>query len=115
MRLWEGLSAELNFNLMLSQRGVLNLAHSEADIREGIRRVGANRLQGIDAEWLDPAAVKHFCPILNISTPTLRRPATRCWERRCSGVAAWRATTRSPGALPAPPTRAASTSSRIAR
>src|SRR5438270_5710047 len=42
LKLWEGLSAELNFNLMLSQRGGLNLAHSEADIREGIRRAGAN-------------------------------------------------------------------------
>ncbi len=45
LKLWEGLSAELNFNVMLSQRGVLNLAHSEADIREGQRRAGANRLQ----------------------------------------------------------------------
>ena len=67
LKLWEGLSAELNFNVMLSQRGVLNLAHSEADIREGMRRAGANRLNGIDAEWLDPAAVQRFCPILDIS------------------------------------------------
>ncbi|MGC2414938.1 MAG: FAD-dependent oxidoreductase, partial [Stellaceae bacterium] len=67
LKLWEGLSAELNFNVMLSQRGVLNLAHSEADIREGQRRPGANRLQGIDAEWLDAQAVKRFCPIVNIA------------------------------------------------
>src|SRR5690242_19995841 len=67
LKLWEGLSAELNFNVMLSQRGVVNLAHSEADIREGMRRVGANRLNGIDAEWLDPAQVKRFCPIVNIA------------------------------------------------
>ena len=67
LKLWEGLSAELNFNVMLSQRGVLNLAHSEADIREGMRRVNANRLNGIDAEWLDREAVKRFCPILNVS------------------------------------------------
>jgi sarcosine oxidase subunit beta len=67
LKLWEGLSAELNFNLMLSQRGVLNLAHSEADIREGMRRAGANRLNGIDAEWLDPGAVKRFCPIISVS------------------------------------------------
>ena len=38
LRLWEGLSAELNFNLMLSQRGVLNLAHTEGDVRECRRR-----------------------------------------------------------------------------
>src|SRR6266849_1561261 len=67
LKLWEGLSAELNFNVMLSQRGVLNLAHSEADIREGMRRAGANHLNGIDAEWLGRDAVKRFCPILNIS------------------------------------------------
>ncbi len=67
LKLWEGLSAELNFNVMLSQRGVVNLAHSEADIREGMRRVNANRLNGIDAEWLDREAVKRFCPIVNIA------------------------------------------------
>src|SRR6202521_5118996 len=66
LRLWEGLSAELNFNVMLSQRGVLNLAHTLSDVREGMRRVNANRLNGIDAEWLEPEAVKRFCPILNI-------------------------------------------------
>jgi glycine/D-amino acid oxidase-like deaminating enzyme len=49
LKLWEGLSAELNFNLMLSQRGVLNLAHSESDIREGMRRAGANRLTAAGA------------------------------------------------------------------
>src|SRR5437868_10497647 len=60
LKLWEGLSRELNFNVMLSQRGVLNLAHNEADTREGRRRVNANRLNGIDAEWLDRVAVRHF-------------------------------------------------------
>src|SRR5437764_15221168 len=67
LKLWEGLSAELNFNVMLSQRGVLNLAHNEHDIREGRRRVHANRLNDIDAEWLDAAGSKRFCPILNVS------------------------------------------------
>src|ERR1700748_661609 len=62
LKLWEGLSAELNFNLMLSQRGVLNLAHTLGDVREGVRRVNANRLNGIDAEWLEPEAVKSFRP-----------------------------------------------------
>src|SRR5712692_1260618 len=86
LKLWEGLSAELNFNLMLSQRGVLNLAHSEADIREGHRRAGANRLQGIDAEWLDPDAVKRFCPILNISRDS-RYPVLGATLQRRGGVA----------------------------
>ena len=86
LRLWEGLSAELNFNLMLSQRGVLNLAHSEADIREGMRRINANRLNGIDAEWLDPEAVKRFCPILNIS-PDSRYKVLGATLQRRGGVA----------------------------
>src|SRR5687767_12748477 len=63
LKLWEGLSQELNFNLMLSQRGVLNLAHNLHDVREAVRRVNANRLNGVDAEWLDAGAVKAFCPV----------------------------------------------------
>jgi sarcosine oxidase subunit beta len=86
LKLWEGLSAELNFNLMLSQRGVLNLAHSESDVREGRRRAGANRLNDIDAEWLDPAAVKRFCPVLNIS-PDARYPVLGATLQRRGGVA----------------------------
>ena len=86
LKLWEGLSAELNFNVMLSQRGVLNLAHNEADIREGTRRVNANRLNGIDAEWLDADAVKRFCPILNIS-PDARYPVLGATLQRRGGVA----------------------------
>jgi sarcosine oxidase subunit beta len=86
LKLWEGLSAELNFNVMLSQRGVLNLAHSEADIREGMRRAGANRLNGIDAEWLDAQAVRRFCPIVNISADA-RYPVLGATLQRRGGVA----------------------------
>jgi sarcosine oxidase subunit beta len=86
LRLWEGLSAELNFNVMLSQRGVLNLAHTLGDVREGSRRVNANRLNGIDAEWLDPPAVKQFCPILN-TDPAARYPVLGATLQRRGGVA----------------------------
>src|SRR5947207_68755 len=86
LKLWEGLSAELNFNVMLSQRGVLNLAHTESDVREGVRRVNANRLNGVDAEWLDPAAVQRFCPILNVS-PDARYPVLGATLQRRGGVA----------------------------
>jgi sarcosine oxidase subunit beta len=86
LKLWEGLSAELNFNVMLSQRGVLNLAHNEADIREGRRRVNANRLNGIDAEWLDAEGARRFCPILNIS-PAARYPVHGATLQRRGGVA----------------------------
>jgi sarcosine oxidase subunit beta len=86
LKLWEGLSAELNFNLMLSQRGVLNLAHTENDVREGMRRVNANRLNGVDAEWLDATAVQRFCPILDIS-PDARYPVLGATLQRRGGVA----------------------------
>jgi sarcosine oxidase, subunit beta len=86
LRLWEGLSADLNFNVMLSQRGVLNLAHTLADVRESRRRVGANRLNGIDAEWLTTAQVKAFCPILNTSSD-VRYPILGATLQRRGGVA----------------------------
>ncbi len=86
LKLWETLSAELNFNVMLSQRGVLNLAHNDADAREGRRRVNANRLNGVDAEWLDTAAVKGFCPLLDVS-PSARYPVVGATLQRRAGVA----------------------------
>jgi len=86
LKLWEGLSRELNFNLMLSQRGVLNLAHTLSDVREGIRRVNANRLNGIDAEWLEAGAVKEFCPVLSID-PGARYPVLGATLQRRGGVA----------------------------
>jgi sarcosine oxidase subunit beta len=66
LKLWEGLSAELDYDILFSQRGVLNLAHTLGDVREGVRRVNANRLNGVDAEWLTPERVKEFCPIVNV-------------------------------------------------
>jgi sarcosine oxidase subunit beta len=66
LKLWEGLSAELNYNVMLSQRGVMNLAHNQHDLREISRRVNANRLNGVDSEFLDARQVKEFCPIIDL-------------------------------------------------
>jgi sarcosine oxidase, subunit beta len=86
LKLWEGLSVELNFNVMLSQRGVLNLAHNLGDAREGVRRVQANLLNGVDAEWLDTAGVKAFCPVLDVS-PTARYPVMGATLQRRAGVA----------------------------
>jgi sarcosine oxidase, subunit beta len=86
LRLWENLSAELNFNVMLSQRGVLNLAHTLGDVREGRRRVAANCLNRIDAEWLTTEKVKTFCPILNTGTD-VRYPILGATLQRRGGVA----------------------------
>lgn len=86
MKLWEGLSEDLNFNVMFSQRGVLNLAHNLHDVREAKRRVYANRLNGVDAEWLEPEEVKAFCPIINISRD-IRYPILGSTLQRRAGTA----------------------------
>ena len=66
MQLWEGLEQDVNFNSMVSQRGVLNLAHSDGQRDAYIRRGNAMRLHGVDAEWLDRAAVRAFAPQLDL-------------------------------------------------
>jgi len=86
LKLWEGLSEDLNFNLMFSQRGVLNLAHTLGDMREGIRRVEANRLNGIDGEWMTPEQAKAFCPIVNIDRGA-RYPVLGATLQRRGGIA----------------------------
>ena len=65
LKIWEGLSQELNYNVMFSQRGVMNLAHNLQDVRDLKRRTHANRLNGIDAVYLSTEEVKKFCPIIN--------------------------------------------------
>ena len=67
LKLWEGLTEELDYDILFSQRGVLNLAHSLQEVRDGLRRVNANRLSGVDAEWLSPEEVQAVCPIVNVS------------------------------------------------
>lgn len=67
MKLWEGLSEELNFNVMFSQRGVLNLAHSDGQMDTFARRGNAMRLGGIDAELLSLDDVRRMVPHLDYS------------------------------------------------
>jgi sarcosine oxidase subunit beta len=86
LRLYEGLSQDLNFNVMLSQRGVVNLAHSEHDIREMSRRVNALRLNGIDSEMLSREEVQALVPILDCS-PAARYPVLGGSIQRRGGVA----------------------------
>ena len=68
MKLWEGLSRELNYNVMFSQRGILNLIHSPAQLDAYARRGNAMRLEGLDAELLDRAAVAKLAPGLDMSS-----------------------------------------------
>ena len=86
LKLWEGLSRELNYNVMFSQRGVLNLAHNDHDVRELRRRIYANQIQGVDAEWLDRDAVQRFCPPLDCS-PGRRYPILGASLQRRAGTA----------------------------
>jgi sarcosine oxidase subunit beta len=86
LKLWEGLSQELNFNVMFSQRGLLNLAHNLHDLREIQRRVNAIRLNGIDSEFLSVAQVQSMVPILN-TDPNARYPVLGASLQRRGGVA----------------------------
>ena len=65
MKLWEGLEQDFNFNAMVSQRGVINLFHSDPQRDAFARRGNAMRLAGIDAELVDPAQLKEIVPILD--------------------------------------------------
>ena len=86
MQLWEGLSQELNFNLMFSQRGVLNLVHTEQEMREMARRVNSNHLNDIDAELLNAEQVQKMVPVLNTS-PKARYPVLGASLQRRGGTA----------------------------
>ena len=86
LKLWEGMSQELNYNVMFSQRGVMNVAHTLHDVRELKRRWHANRLNDIDCEWLNTSKVKEFCPIINTS-PHIRYPVLGATLQRRAGTA----------------------------
>jgi sarcosine oxidase subunit beta len=86
VKLWEDLSHTLNYNVMYSARGVLMLAHNVHDVQSFKRHVHANRLNGVDNEWLGPEEAKAFCPPLNIS-PGMRYPVLGGALQRRGGVA----------------------------
>ena len=86
MKLWERLSAELNYNVMFSQRGVMMIAHNTHDEQILKRHIHANRLNGIDNEWLTAEQAKAFCPPLNID-PRIRYPVTGAALQRRGGTA----------------------------
>ena len=65
MKLWEGLERDLNYNVMVSQRGVVNLYHSDAQRDAFARRGNAMRLNGVDAELLDRRPVRAMLPFLD--------------------------------------------------
>jgi sarcosine oxidase subunit beta len=65
MKLWEGLEQELNYNAMVSQRGVVNLYHSDTQRDAFARRGNAMRMHGVDAELLDRDQTRRLLPFLD--------------------------------------------------
>jgi sarcosine oxidase subunit beta len=86
LQLWEGLSQDLNYNVMFSQRGVMNLGHTLQDMRDIERRSNANYLNGIDSEVLSPEQIRQIVPIMNTS-PNARYPVLGASFQRRGGVA----------------------------
>ena len=86
LKLWDGLSQDLNYNVMFSRRGVLMLAHSVHDVQVFKRHVYANRRLGVDNEWLTPEEAQAYCPPLNID-PGARYPVMGAALQRRGGTA----------------------------
>ncbi len=86
VKLWDGLSQDLNYNVMYSPRGVMMLAHNVHDVQVFKRHIHSNRLNGVDNEWLTPEQAKEFCPPLNISKEA-RYPVVGAALQRRGGTA----------------------------
>jgi heterotetrameric sarcosine oxidase beta subunit len=65
MKLWERMERDLNYNTMVSQRGVCNLFHSDAQRDAFARRGNAMRIHGVDAELLDANGIRKHAPFLD--------------------------------------------------
>ena len=83
---WETLSRDLNYNVMYSPRGVMMLAHTVHDVQVFKRHVYANRLAGIDNEWLSAQQAQAFCPPLNLDRG-MRYPVLGASLQRRGGTA----------------------------
>lgn len=85
LKLWESLSLDLNYNVMFSNRGVVNLAHTYGQLDAFRRRGNSMRLQGVDAELLNRQQVADFIPKLNVQNE--RFPITGGLLQRRAGTA----------------------------
>ena len=68
VELYEGLSRDLNFNVLFEQRGHMTLAHSDASLRTMRWRAEVNKLEGIDSEIIDPGHIKKLAPFIDVSS-----------------------------------------------
>ena len=67
LKLWEGLEQDINYNAMISQRGILNLVHSDAQRDAFTRRGNAMILNGADADLLSTETIQKRYPFLNVN------------------------------------------------
>ncbi len=67
VKLYENLAAELNFNVMFSQRGHLTLAHNDSSLRTMRWRAEVNKLSGVDSEVIGPAEIARLVPFMDTS------------------------------------------------
>ena len=86
LRLYEGLSKELNYNIMFSQRGMVTVAHSRHDLDAQSRWANAMKCNGIDAELLDAQKMRELVPRLNFSEDS-RFPVLGGFMQRRGGTA----------------------------
>ncbi|SFN51655.1 sarcosine oxidase subunit beta, partial [Pseudonocardia ammonioxydans] len=66
VKLYEHLAADLNFNVMFSQRGHMTLAHNDASLRTMRWRAEVNKVQGVDSDVIDPGEVKKLVPYMDV-------------------------------------------------
>jgi len=83
LRLYESLSAGLNFNIMFSQRGNLELSHSMEELEMNRRWATAMAMNGIDSELMSPEGISRMVPILDINC---RFPVTGGFVQRRAGI-----------------------------
>lgn len=86
LKLWETFGADLDYDILFSQRGILQLEHYRSEVRDGHRRIASNRLNGIDGEWLDLKDLARFCPSLNLSQD-VRYPVSGAALQQRGGIA----------------------------
>jgi sarcosine oxidase, subunit beta len=86
LKLWEGLTDELNYNVMFSPRGVMMLAHTHHDVQSAKRHIHSNRLNGVVNEWLTAEQAQAFCPPLSLRL-SMRYPVLGAALQRRGGTA----------------------------
>ncbi|MDJ0921677.1 MAG: sarcosine oxidase subunit beta family protein [Henriciella sp.] len=85
LKLYENLAQELNYNVMISQRGMITLAHSRHDLEGAHRWVGAMNANGVETRMLSVAEIKRRIPALDVS-PTARYPVWGGFMQKRAGT-----------------------------